>query len=144
MKKVATMAVLPLFGGFLWAQATETTTTTTTTTLNGTLVDAACRTTHTEHKTTTTTNPDENTTRTQTTKTNTESTECPVTTTTTTFGLVTPEGHYVTFDEPSNTKVVEIVKNNKAWTRYVNNREPIKVRVVGNKRGDVVVVESIK
>src|SRR5262249_42891495 len=129
MKKLLSMAVVPLFAGFLWAQAT-TETTTTTTTWNGTLVDAGCQTTHTEHKETTI-NPDATTTRT----TKTEKTECPVTTTTTTFGLMTSDGQYVRFDEPSNTKVVEVIKSNKKWNQLITNREPVKVRVIGNKRG---------
>ena len=150
MKRFATVAVIPLFAGFLWAQTeqpaaqTETTTTTTTSNLNGTLVDAGCRNTKTEHNTTSTTNPDENTTKTETTHSTTESVDCPVTTTTTTFGLVTPEGKYVRFDEPSNTKIVEIVKNNKKWNKYIVAREPLRVHVVGKPDGDVVVVESIR
>jgi len=53
MKKLAAVAVIPLFAGFLCAQqrdTTETQTTTTKTTWNGTLVDAGCRATHTESK----------------------------------------------------------------------------------------------
>src|SRR5690348_12905091 len=112
MKKFAAVAVIPLFAGYLWAQAGQTTRTeTTTTTYNGTLVDAGCRTTHTEHKETS--NPDATTSSTKTTTT--DSTDCPVTTTTTTFGLMTPDGKYIRFDEPSNTRVVEMVKGNKKW-----------------------------
>src|SRR5579859_2050843 len=71
MKKVATVALVPLFAGFLWAaggQATQTTQTTTTkTTYNGTLVDAGCMNKHTENKeTTTTTTPDSTSTVTRT------------------------------------------------------------------------------
>jgi hypothetical protein len=157
MKKLTSIAVIPLFAGFLWAQSdqstkTQTETRSTTTTAessnndwNGTLVDAGCRTTQTAHRESTyTSHPDETTTKTTTTKTNTYNTECPVTTTTTTFGLMTPEGQYVTFDEPSNTKIIEVVKNNKKWSKSLANREPVKVRVHGNKKGDVVVVESIQ
>ena len=156
MKKLTSIAVIPLFAGFLWAQSDQSTKTTesqstTTTTAssnnawNGTLVDAGCRTTQTAHRESTdTSHPDENTTKTTTTKTNTYSTECPVTTTTTTFGLMTPDGQYVTFDEPSNTKIVEVVKNNKKWSKSFESHQPVKVRVVGNKKGDVVVVESIQ
>ena len=122
MQKLAAAAVIPLFAGFLCAQqsnqapqTTETqTTTTTTTTFNGTLVDAGCQATHTENKETTSTDPAGNTT---TTKTKTETIECPVTTTTTTFGLLTPEGRYVRFDDPSNTRIVEIVKTTRNGTR---------------------------
>lgn len=160
MKKLTTIAAIPLFAGFLWAQSDQptttqsesrTSTTTTTTessnakTWNGTLVDAGCRTTQTAHRETTdTAHPDANTTKTTTTKTDTSTTECPVTTTTTTFGLMTPDGQYVTFDEPSNTKIVEVVKNNKKWSKSLADRQPVTVRVVGNKKGDVVVVESIQ
>src|ERR1041385_5178175 len=128
MKKFAVAAVIPLFAGFLWAQAepapaqaaaqeTRTETTTTKTTYSGTLVDAACRSTHTEHRESSTSNPDANTSRTESTHTTTDSSECPVTTTTTSFGLLTPEGKFVRFDQPSNTKVIEIVKSNKEWKR---------------------------
>ena len=153
MKRFASMAMIPLFAGFLWGQQnqasqneTRTTTTTTTTTLNGTLVDAGCYTTHTEHKETTSTTPrDEKgastTTRTETTK---KVVECPVTVTTTTFGLLSPEGRYVRFDEPSNTRIVEIVKGNKVWTQEITDRRPITVRVLGKRHGDVIVMESIK
>ena len=153
MKKLTSIAVIPLFAGFLWAQSdqttrsTQTTTTTTTqnNTWNGTLVDAGCHTTQTANRETTdTSHPDANTTKTSTTKTNTYTTECPVTTTTTTFGLLTPEGQYVTFDEPSNTKIIEVVKHNKKWNKNFESKQPVKVRVVGNKKGDVVVVESIQ
>jgi hypothetical protein len=156
MKKLTSIAAIPLFAGFLWAQADQqptntqsesqtTTTTTKNTTWNGTLVDAGCRTTQTAHRESTdTTHPAENTTKTTTTKTDTSMTECPVTTTTTTFGLMTPDGQYVAFDEPSNTKVIEVVKNNKKWSKSLAEKQPVKVRVVGNKKGDVVVVESIQ
>jgi hypothetical protein len=142
MKKFAAVALVPLFAGFLCAQ-TDQTTTTTTTTWNGTLIDAGCRTTHTQTKDTSTSNPDENTTRTRTTTTTTEKTECPVTTTTTSFGLMTPEGKYIQFDQPSNTRIVEVVKGNKKWAKYMTDRQPIQVRVVGRPSGDVVVLESI-
>jgi hypothetical protein len=48
-----------------------------------------------------------------TTATNTEKTECPATATTTSFGFLTPECKYVVFDQPSNTRMVEVVKGNK-------------------------------
>ena len=145
MKKVATMAVIPLFAGFLWAQSdqvTKTETTTTKTTYNGTLVDEGCLTKHTEHKETTSTNAPGQTST--TTRTETTNTECPVTTTTTTFALQTPDGQYVRFDEPSNTRIVEVVKTNKEWGDLINDRKPVKVRVVGAPNGKVVVIESIQ
>ena len=153
MKRFACMAVIPLFAGFLCGQPTpasqnetRTTTTTTTSTQNGTLVDAGCYTTHTERKETTSTTPQDEkgastTTRTETTK---KVVECPVTVTTSTFGLLPPEGRFVRFDEPSNTRIVEIVKGNKMWTREIVERAPIKVRVVGKRHGDLIVMESIQ
>jgi len=146
MKKFALAAVIPLFAGFLWAQSERTTRTETVTktTWNGTLVDATCRSTHTEHRQSTTSNPDSTTTKTESTHITTDSTECPVTTTTTSFGLITPEGKFVRFDEPSNTKVVEVVKSNKAWKREMEGKKPVRVRVVGTANGDVVLIESIK
>jgi hypothetical protein len=146
MKKLASLAIIPLFAGFIWAQdqTTRTETTTTTTTLNGTLVDAGCYTTHTESKeTTSTTSANETRTTTKTQSSN-KVGECPVTTTTTSFGLLTPKGEYVRFDDSGNTKIVEIVKGNKVWTREITNRAPIKVRVVGKHSGDVIVLDSIQ
>lgn len=143
MKKLAALAIIPLFAGFLYAQerTTETHTTTTKTTWNGTLMDAACQATHTEHHESTTTRPNEQT----TTKTDTrEVTDCPVTTTTTSFGLMTPDGQYVRFDDPSNTKIVQIVKSNRDWGRNIEQRQPVRVRVIGTPNGDVVVMESIR
>ena len=146
MKKIAAVAVIPLFAGFLWAQqdqATQTTTITTKTTFNGTLVDAACRsTTKTEHKESSSTSPDQST-KTESSSTSTTQ-DCPVTTTTTSFGLLTPEGKYVRFDDPSNTRIVEIVKTNKKWNTYVTDRKPLQVRVVGRPNGEMVVLESIQ
>ena len=146
MKRFACMAVIPLFAGFLWGQQNQAsqdetrTTTTTTTTVNGTLVDAGCYTTQSERKETTTTTPQDTSTTTSTKKV----VECPVTVTSSTFGLLTPEGRYVRFDEPSNTRIVEMVKGNKVWTREITERAPIKVRVVGKHRGDVIMMESIR
>src|ERR1700730_13025763 len=135
MKRIAATVIIPLFAGFLFAQdqsRTETRTTTTKTTWNGTLVDAACQSTHTEHHET---SRESNADRTVTTKsetTHTETVDCPVTTTTTSFGLVTPEGRFIRFDERSNTRVVEIVKSNQAWNKNVSDRAPLRVRVVGS------------
>jgi len=146
MKRLATLAVLPLFAGFLCAQTQSTETTDTVTTYNGagTLIDAGCRTVHAEHSRTETSNPDINTTQTKTTKTKTDSTECPVTAQTTSFGMLTSDGQFVRFDEPSNTRIVEMVKTNRDWGQDLNDRKPIRVKVVGKHHGDVVVVESIK
>jgi hypothetical protein len=117
MKKFATltaMTMIPLFASFLLAQE-RTETTTTKTTYNGTLIDAGCQTTHTEHKETSTeTNPDDSTT-TKTRTTHTTTVDCPATTTTTSFGLLTTDGRFIRFDQPSNTRIVEVVKGNKKW-----------------------------
>jgi hypothetical protein len=145
MKRLA-VVVIPLFASFLYAQNQTTETKTTTTTWNGTLIDAACHTTHAEHKETTTTsaNREEGTSTTRTETSHSEVTECPVTTTTTSFELLTPEGKYVRFDQPSNTKIVEIVKTNKNWSKYMSEHQPLKVSAVGTPSGDVVVMQSIK
>ncbi len=92
---------------------------------------------HTETKQTTT---DE---RSTTTTTTTKNVECPVTTETTAFELITPEGKHVRFDPESNTKIITIVKGNKEWTKTIQDRGPLQVRVVGTPRGDVVVLDSI-
>ena len=73
-------------------------------------MDASCRSTHTEHKESSTSTPDETTTKTETTQTTSDSMNCPVTTTTTSFGLLTPEGKYVRFDDTGNTRIVEMVE----------------------------------
>jgi hypothetical protein len=151
MKKLA-VVVIPLFATFLLCaqnqttQSTETKTTTTTNTWNGTLIDAACHTTHAEHKETTSNsaNREEGTTTTKTETSTSEVTECPVTTTTTSFALMTPAGKLIRFDDPSNTKIVEVVKNNKEWSKYMSKHQPLKVSVVGTPTGDVVVMQSIK
>jgi hypothetical protein len=138
MKSVA-IATIPLFAVFLFAQdqsRTETRTITTKTTWNGTLVDAACQSTHTERRET---NPN----RGVTTTTRTETVDCPVTTNTNTFGLLTSDGRFIRFDNPSNTRVVEIVRGNKALNTYVLDRTPVRVRVIGSANGDVAVVESL-
>ena len=143
MKRFAIVALTPLFATFLWAQDQTRTETTTTTTYNGTLIDAGCRSTHTEHRSSETTNPAEGVSKTTTTKTNTESTDCPVTTTTTSFGLMTSDGKYVRFDNPSNTRIVEIVKSKK-WDKDIEVKRPVHVQVVGTPSGDYVVVKTIK
>ena len=153
MIKFAAVAMIPLFAGFLCAQdqqttRTETHSSTTKTTFNGTLVDAACQSSHSEHHESSssssteggvTTNRSESS-HTETTK----DADCPVTTTTTTFGLMTPDGKYVRFDQPSNTRITETVKTNKTWSKDMSDRTPIRVRVVGTPNGDVVVMESIR
>jgi hypothetical protein len=161
MKKLTAIAAIPLFAGFLMAQSqsgsetqtrTRTTETHTTTqsddsnnTFTGTLVDASCRTSQTAHRESSeTTHPDENTTKTTTNKSDSYVTECPVTTSTTSFGLMTDNGQYVSFDQPSNTRVIEVMKKNKDWSQNMSAHKPVKVTVVGNRHGDRVVIESIK
>src|SRR5688572_22330166 len=110
------IVIIPLFASFLFAQEQSRieTRTTTKTSWNGTLVDAACQTTRTE-RTETTRTPDQIGGVRTTTQTTTERVDCPVTTTTTTFGLLTRDGKFVRFDDPSNTRVVEIVRSNRAF-----------------------------
>jgi hypothetical protein len=139
VNKFAIVAIVPLFAGFLLAQQPRTETqTTTTTTWNGTLVDAGCRSTHTESKET---RSDESGTKSTTTRTDT--TDCPVAMTTTVFGLLMPDGKYVRFDPASNTRIVERVKNNKKWKTEITEHAPLTVHVIGKANGDVVVLESI-
>jgi len=117
-------------------------TTETKTTWNGTLVDAACQNTRTERRET----REVDATRTTTTKTETtrtDSADCPVTASTSTFGLITSDGRLIRFDNPSNTRVVEIVRNNQSLNRSLGTRTPLKVRVNGTANGDVAVVESL-
>jgi hypothetical protein len=140
--KLATVTILSLCAGSAFAQdQVRTETRTTKTTWNGVLVDAGCQTSHTERKETT---REENSQRTtQSEKTVRETVECPVTTTTSTFGLRTSDGRYIRFDNPSNSRVIEIVKTNQSMNKYLNDRQPIQVRVVGTANGDVAVVESL-
>jgi len=128
------VTLVPFFAGFLFAQE-STRTETTITTWNGTLVDEGCRTTRTKETTS-----NESKTETKTTIV----TECPVVTKTTSFGLLTPEGKYVRFDDASNTRIIETIKNNKTWTTYVTERKPIKTRIVGTANGNVVVIKEIQ
>jgi len=57
---------------------------------------------------------------------------------------MTSDGKYIAFDDPSNTKVIQVLKSNKNWSKNLEDRKPVSVRVVGNQKGDVIVVESIK
>ena len=56
---------------------------------------------------------------------------------------MTPEGKYVRFDDPGNSRVIEVVKSKK-WDKMINEKKPIAVRVYGKANGDVVVVERIQ
>ena len=145
--KLAKIAMISLFAGCLGAQTsdstqTETRTTTTTTNVNltGTLVDQGCYTTHTQRKETTTSHANSTT----TTVTTNIVMQCPATTTTTSFGLLTPQGKFVRFDDAGNTRVVEMVKSKKDWRDYIEGRKPVNVRVVGTANGDVIVIKEIQ
>jgi hypothetical protein len=102
------------------------------TTWNGVLVDAACQNTYVERRTTT--DPLR-----QTETTVTRTVNCPLKPTTTAFGLVTSDGQYVRFDNPSNARIVEMVRTNRAFAE----RDPVKVTVIGTANGDMAVVESL-
>ena len=60
------------------------------------------------------------------------------------FGVLTPEGRFVRFDDAGNTRVVEMLKSNKDWRNYMEAHKPVSVRVVGTPNGDVVVVKEIR
>lgn len=138
----ATLALIFIFAGSFFAQEqTRTEIKTTKTTWNGVLVDAACQSTHTERRETVRETDPRRTTKRETTVT--ETVECPVTSTTTSFGLLTNDGRFIRFDNPSNMRVVEIVRSNRDWERYLAERTPLKVRVIGTAAGDVAVVESL-
>src|SRR5260370_39335625 len=110
MKRFLVIEVIPFFAGFLFAQdQRRTETTTTKTTWNGTLMDAACQSTHTEHKEASTkTNPDQSvTTKTETS--HTETVDGAGTTTTTTAGILDPDGRYIPVDQARNTRDLHAV-----------------------------------
>jgi len=132
------LALIPLAAAVLFAQARTTTTTTTRTTWNGTLVDASCQSTKTEHREATQINPDRSiTTRTETTRA--ENVECPVSASTSSFGLITSDGRFIRFDNPSNARVVEFVKSNNSFS----SGAPVRVSIAGTSQGDLAVVESL-
>src|SRR5690242_18638531 len=138
--KLLTIAALSCFIGCLGAQTSQTETTTTRgVDMNGTLVDQNCVTTHTKQ---TDTNSSGNTTT--TTETNRYVTECPVTTSTTSFGMVTPEGKLMRFDDASNTRVIEVAKSNKAWRKYMEGKKPVRVHVIAEPNGDTLIVKEIR
>jgi hypothetical protein len=132
-----TLMMIPLIAAFAFGQSRIETTTTTKTTWNGTLVDAACQSSHTQRtESSQEVNSDRSVTK-KTETTRTESVECPVTPTTTAFGLVTADGQFIRFDDPSNTRVVEIVKTNKL------GNAPAKVTVIGTSDGGVATVQTV-
>lgn len=134
----ATVTILSVFTICLSAQdQRRTEVTTTKTTWSGTLVDAACQGSRTEHHESTRQSSADRTTRTETTRV--ETVECPATITTSAFGVLTADGRFIRFDNPSNSRVIEVVRSNRALA----DRTPLRVSVVGTVNGDVAVVESI-
>jgi hypothetical protein len=127
--KALNLLLIPLSVGFVFGQ--------TKTTWIGTLVDATCQNTRTERTDTKEANGQ------RTVTTTTETVECPVTSTTNTFGVITSDGRFVRFDNPSNTKVIEIVRTNQGFNQSAANRAPMRVRVIGTANGDIAVVESL-
>lgn len=141
--RVAVFTLVPLLATFVYAQAqqstrTETHTSSSRTTYNGTLVDAGCRSTQVIESHTTTIGVSRHT---DVTRTNTA--ECPVTSATTSYGLLTPDGRYVRFDQTSNTRINEVVKNNKSWSKDLQDKKPINIQVSGSQNGDLFVVDSV-
>src|ERR1700737_5176844 len=101
MIKFAAVAMIPLFAGFLCAQdqqttRTETHSSTTKTTWNGTLIDAVCQSSHSEHHESSSSSSSEGGVTTNRSESShsetTKDADCPVTTTTTIFGLIPSEG----------------------------------------------------
>lgn len=141
MHRIAKAGMITICAGAFVIAQEQTRTETQTTTWNGRLVDAACQSSHTEHREVSTTkNPDSVTTRTETTRTD---TVCPVTSTTTSYGLVTRDGRFIRFDNPSNARVSQMVRDNQTWNQSVANSRPLQVEVMGTPNGDVAVVQSI-
>lgn len=142
MQRLTVIGVIPICAGFLAVAQDQTTRTETqTTTWNGMLVDATCEASHTVHKVTTTTkSPGSVTTRTETTRTE---TVCPATPATTRFGVVTSDGRFIRFDQPSNQRVMQMMRENQGWNRDVATSNPVRVTVVGTQNGDVTAVNSL-
>jgi len=59
------------------------------------------------------------------------------------FGLITPEGRFIRFDDPSNSRVIQIMKSNTTLNRHLSENSPLQVRIVGSANGDVAVVQSL-
>ena len=94
-KTLAAIAVISLLAGSVWAQQSDHNTTTTAPTTKTTAP--------------TTKASDEN--PGQTRAIHKEEATCLVTPNTLSFGLLTPEGKYLRFDQPSNKRIVEMVNN---------------------------------
>jgi len=130
MKTIASIGLIPLFAWCLSAQ---------TTTFDGTLIDEGCHTTQTEHhESSTTSDPATGSSTTTHSESTSSKSECPVTTSTKTIGMMTSDGKFVRFDAPSNTRIVEYVKTHGKYN------EPVKVKIVGSRKGDFVVMDSIQ
>ncbi|HEX3877670.1 MAG TPA: hypothetical protein VHW24_11830 [Bryobacteraceae bacterium] len=145
MKKFAVIAAVPLFAGLVMAQSQQTAATTTTTSaqtsnFDGALVDQGCYTTHVQQKNS---NTDVKGATSQTVS-DRYTTECPVTAETSSFGMVTPEGKFVRFDDAGNTQIVQMVKSNKDWNDSITNKKPVKVHVIGTENGGVIVIKEIR
>ena len=87
-KTLAAIAVISLLAGSVWAQQSDHNTTTTAPTTKAS--DENPGQTRAIHK---------------------EEATCLVTPNTISFGLLTPEGKYLRFDQPSNKRIVEMVNN---------------------------------
>jgi hypothetical protein len=131
--KTQTLLLIPFSAALVFGQSK--------TTWIGTLVDATCQNTRTERTESKETNSQRSVTT--TTETRTENLDCPVTSTTNSFGIVTADGRFVRFDNPSNTRVIEIVRKDQGFNRSASDRAPMRVRVIGTATGDVAVVESL-
>lgn len=141
--RAVVLTLILLFAVCVYAQdqqitSSETHTSTSPTTYNGTLVDAGCRSTEVVETHTTTIGVSR---QTEVAKAN--SVECPVTPATTSYGLLTPDGRYIRFDQTSNIRVGEIVKNNKSWNKEMRQEKPIHVEIVGSANGGAFIVDSM-
>jgi hypothetical protein len=142
--KLATIALISCFAGYLGAQTNPATTSTPTSqeqglqgdvNLSGSLIDQGCYTT--QHKT----SDDKSNTTTEITR---IETQCPVSESTTSFGVLTADGKFVRFDPAGNTRVMEMVKSNKDWQDFMSGHKPVKVHVIGTANGDMLVLKEIK
>jgi hypothetical protein len=127
MKKFAMLAVVPLFAGYLCAQTESEGATKTWT---GTLVDATCYTT--PHA------PANDADRSQ------SDNACTVTRATTSFGVAPASGEFMAFDQPSNDRVLDMIRKQNRWHEFITEKKPIPVRVIGVPNGNVIVIREIE
>ena len=148
MKNFKVTAVISLLAGYLWAQAQQTdqfNIKTNTTTWKGTLVDSACRSSHTDpQKSSRNTNRDTNTTKNLEKQFASNSTSYPVTTSTALYGLITEDGKCIPFDLGSSEKVSGLMKINKDWSQNTVKIKPTKVEVVGTEKDNTIAVDEIE